>query len=391
VVVVAEDEHGDPGVAAYNPFVEEDEADSRFSLRSMAKVVPRSVRWFWDGYVPFGKITNFEGDPEHGKSLTTLDLAARTSAGRTFPDQTPCPPCAVLLICDEDDYEDTIVPRLIAAGADRDYIYALHPDRGADGEIVPFFMPDDLPVLERSIEQLKQITDREDVFVIIDPVTACLSEKINSGVDASVRRVLSPLAELARTSGAAIVLVRHLNKNSAEKNVQYRGGGSIGFFAAARAAVVFGKHPDDPSLVVMAQSKKNLGREMPSLAYRIIGWPEDERLPLIEWVGATDVKADRVLGGHDARTDSPERDQAKEILSSLLDAQGGQVATDEAIKECKKAGISDSTARRAAKALGLVSEGVRSKEDGKYDHWLWKRPISGGKIRIQAQVPDGPS
>ncbi len=343
--------------AIYNPFVEGEHTETKFSLRSMAEITPKAVRWFWDGYVPFGKITNFEGDPEHGKSLTTLDLAARTSAGRTFPDESPCPPCAVLLICDEDDYEDTIVPRLIAAGADRDYIYALHPDRGQDGEIVPFFMPDDLPVLERSIEQLQEFTGREDVLVIIDPVTACLSEKINSGVDASVRRVLSPLAELARNTGAAIVLVRHLNKNSAEKNVQYRGGGSIGFFAAARAAVVFGKHPDDPSLVVMAQSKKNLGREMPSLAYRIIGWPEDERLPLIEWVGATDVKADRVLGGHDARTDSPERDHAKEILNSLLDALDGEVAADVAFAECKKAGISPSTARRACKELGLVKSG----------------------------------
>lgn len=365
--------------------------ESRFSLRSMADVEPQDVRWFWPGRIPFGKITNFEGDPEHGKSLTTLDLAARTSSGRPFPDDATGAPCAVLLICDEDDYEDTIVPRLIAAGADRGHIFALHPDKDADGKMIPFFMPDDLPDLEKHINALKARTGRSDVVVIVDPVTAVLNERINSGVDASVRRALSPLAELARVTGAAIILVRHLNKNSQEKNVKYRGGGSIGFFGAARTVLLFGAHPDDPSMVVLAVSKNNLGPKAPSLAYRVESWDQNPAVPIIQWKGEVDLTADTVLNGRDGRTASPERDLAMKVIDELLDANDGSVRADVAIKECKKAGASEKTAQRAKADMGLVVGGVRSETgDGKYDHWTWSRPVAGTKVRIQAQVPDVP-
>jgi RecA-family ATPase len=241
----------------------------RFRLRRMADVETRRVEWLWRNRIPFGKITNVEGDPENGKSLLTLTLAALASNGKPFPDGDDCPPCGVLLICDEDDYEDTIVPRLVAAGADTDVIYSLHPVKDDEGNLIPFFMPDDLPDLERNINDVKEATGRDEVVVIIDPVSACLNERINSGVDASVRRALSPLAELARNTSAAVLLVRHLNKNSSERNVKYRGGGSIGFFAAARAVLVVGRDPRDNDLVVLAQGKKNLSMAMPSLGYRI--------------------------------------------------------------------------------------------------------------------------
>ena len=156
------------------------------------------------------------------------------------------------------------------------------------------------------------------MLVIVDPASAYLSEKINSNVDASVRRAMSPLAELARTTGAAFLLVRHFNKNSSEKNHRYRGGGSIAFFAAARASLLFGPHPDDPSLHVMAQAKKNLAIERPPLAYRIESWDHDPQLPVIRWEGRCDIDARTLVGGRDGRTESPDRDEAGRVLSRCL-------------------------------------------------------------------------
>lgn len=354
-----------------------------FGLQSMADVETRAVEWFWRGRIPFGKITNIEGDPENGKSLLTLTLAALASGDDgKFPDGQPCEPCAVLLICDEDDYEDTIVPRLLAAGADRENIFALHPEKDAEGVLIPFFMPDDLPALEHNIKQVQQLTGRDHVVVVIDPVTSCLSERINSGVDASVRRALSPLQELARSTGAALLLIRHLNKNSAEKNVKYRGGGSIGFFAAARAVLVVGRDPRDPELLVLGQGKKNLSRAMPSLGYRIASSDDDPEQPVIKWQGEVDLDVASLLNGLDGRKRSPERDQAKEILAVLLEANDWKVQHTDAIKQAKEIGISPSTVRRAAEETGLISENVR-REDGTFDHWLWRSPMQGRTITFR--------
>jgi predicted ATP-dependent serine protease len=58
-------------------------------------------------------------------------------------------------------------------------------------------------------------------LVIIDPMNAVLSTKVDAYRDQDIRVALAPLARVAQETGAAIVLVRHLTK----------GGGSNGLFA----------------------------------------------------------------------------------------------------------------------------------------------------------------
>ena len=94
---------------------------SRAVVVKLADVTPEPVRWLWPGRIPLGKLSILDGDPGLGKSLITLDLAARVSAGRPMPDGTLPDldgPAGVVLLTAEDDPADTIRPRLDAAGAD---------------------------------------------------------------------------------------------------------------------------------------------------------------------------------------------------------------------------------------------------------------------------------
>lgn len=65
------------------------------------------------------------GDGGLGKSLITLHLAARGSRGPCCCglDYSPPPPWETLLVSCEDDYEDTVLPRLLAANADPSKIF----------------------------------------------------------------------------------------------------------------------------------------------------------------------------------------------------------------------------------------------------------------------------
>ena len=87
-----------------------------------ADIVTKPVKWLWDRRIPKGKLTMFDGDPDVGKSVVTMDLAARVSSGRTFPDGATCEAGNVLIVNVEDAKDDTIVPRLKAHGADLDRI-----------------------------------------------------------------------------------------------------------------------------------------------------------------------------------------------------------------------------------------------------------------------------
>lgn len=93
---------------------------NRLSARRVSTVEREQLDWLWPGRIPLGKLTLLAGDPGLGKSLVTLDIAARVSTGRSWPD---CPLLAqpvgeVLLFNSEDGLEDTTAPRLDKARAD---------------------------------------------------------------------------------------------------------------------------------------------------------------------------------------------------------------------------------------------------------------------------------
>ena len=85
--------------------------------RMLSEVQPEQVEWQWKRRIAIGKITVVDGDPGLGKSTVTSDVAARQSAGRGWPDGSPCEAGGVVICSAEDGLADTIRPRLDAAGA----------------------------------------------------------------------------------------------------------------------------------------------------------------------------------------------------------------------------------------------------------------------------------
>jgi hypothetical protein len=92
---------------------------------SLASMAPTVIRWLWEGRIALGKTTLVTGGPDLGKSTLLLDIAARVSSGGRWPDGRRCRKRAVLIASAEDDFADTVVPRLKAAGADLGLCYEI--------------------------------------------------------------------------------------------------------------------------------------------------------------------------------------------------------------------------------------------------------------------------
>jgi hypothetical protein len=146
--------------------------------RLLSEVEPMKVHWLWRPWLPLGKVSILEGDPDVGKSLLTLTMAAIVSTGRAWPEtrvdgssvtQDESDAAGVVLVGVEDDEEDTIVPRLIAAGADRTRIATMRQPTDVSGKPKPFLIPDDIERLRRAIDEISAR------LVVIDPITAYLS------------------------------------------------------------------------------------------------------------------------------------------------------------------------------------------------------------------------
>src|SRR6266487_3394185 len=96
-------------------------------VRAISQLTSRPLNWLWPSRFALGKLAMLDGDPGLGKSLVTLDLCARLSTGRPFPDGQPGPAAGSALVLNgEDGDEDTIRPRLQTLGADLDRVFVLH-------------------------------------------------------------------------------------------------------------------------------------------------------------------------------------------------------------------------------------------------------------------------
>jgi putative DNA primase/helicase len=107
-------------------------ADS-ITMQCMAGVKPTPVQWLWRDRIAAGKLTMIAGQAGAGKSTAVLDLVARITRGADWPDGGTAPRGDVVILSAEDGVSDTLVPRLIAAGADRERVYVVRQVVRADG------------------------------------------------------------------------------------------------------------------------------------------------------------------------------------------------------------------------------------------------------------------
>jgi len=316
----------------------------------LSEVKPERVEWLWPRRIPKGKITVLDGDPDNGKSVLTTDLAARVTAGLDLPDGTPTEAAGTVIVSAEDGASDTIRPRFDAAGGDPTRACLL-------GDEEPFAIPDDIPRLERAVRQVGA------ALVVIDPIMAFLSGDVNSNRDQDVRRALTPLKQMAERTGAAVVLVRHLNK-SPGGNPLYRGGGSIGIIGAARSGMVVGPHPDSDELRVLAGQKNNLSLPPRSLAYRIK--TAHNGAARIVYRGFSEATAAQLLRVPEDEEEKSALSEAKEFL--LAELKPRPVSANAIKKSAREGDISERTLRRAKQILGVRSE---KESDGS---WTWSLP-----------------
>ncbi len=325
------------------------------SVRPISELISRPIAWLWLWRLALGKLAILEGDPGLGKSLLALDLCARLSTGRPFPDGTASPgPGNVIVLNAEDGAEDTIRPRLQALGADLARVYVAHHDEPADLAGVPGW----LHALDEDLAHSRAL------LVVIDPITAFFGAGVLSGSDQSARRALLPLARLAAKHHCAILLVRHLNKHGAGRSI-YRGGGSIGIVAACRSGWLAAPDPHAAGRCVLAQVKNNLAPPQPSLAYEVTA--QEGAPPVLSWLGPCEWAADDLLAKRPSAPPPSPRDRAREFLEDVLE-QGPRTSREiwEASREHE---LSERTLNRAKRELEVRS--VRVTIEGQpRSYWL---------------------
>ena len=337
-------------------------------LTVRAEEVPaESVRWLWPGRIALGKLTLIVGDPDQGKSVLTVDLAARVTRGAPWPvSGEACPRGEVLLVSDEDNTADTVRPRLDAAGADVNAVHILRTVTPQGQGARRLDLQQDLEGLANFLAAHPNVR-----LVCLDPLTAYLGES-DSHRNAAMRALLQPLGELAAQAGVAIVAVLHLNKSGHRASSLYRVSGSLAFVAIARASFLVTKDPAHPERRLLLPSKNNLGQQTQGLAYRIT--PAPNGAPRITWEPEpVTITADQALAGITPEDPHPELTESAAWLRELL-AETSLPAT-EVKKAATQAGLPWRTVQRAKKPAGITSQRSGFGPQATYTWHLHPQPL----------------
>jgi hypothetical protein len=306
-----------------------------------------------------------------GKGQIAAFIAAAVTAAIALPcDEGSAPQGHVIWFNAEDGERDTILPRLIAAGADPKRVHFVNSAR-IGGKNKTFSLATDLRLLRKAIEKIGNV-----VLVIIDPVSAYVGVgKVDGRSATDVRGVLTPLKDIAEELHFAAIGIAHFNKKDDVKSALLRVSDSIAWVAAARHVYAVIDDPEDKNSRLFVKAKNNLAPDKKALRYgmgvRTVGRDAklgvDINAPFIVWhpqhVEITANEAMAAAGGHTAKR------EAKEFLLERLEA--GPAKADDIIEEAKQDGIAKRTLDRAKKELGIKSRKTPSGFDG---DWFWELP-----------------
>jgi putative DNA primase/helicase len=235
-------------------------------LQRGSEMSTQPVDWAWEGLVPMGKLTLITGDPGVGKSLVALHVAAmvtrgvRVSAdfGWIGSDSIPAGekgsvPLGVIVFPAANRPEDTVLPRLIALGADpsmvffvkREYVKEVYDDETDDEKSVVrrFRLSQDMDDLQECLEYLND--QGIDVGLIaIDSI----DHYIGSDEKKSERiKVVAEFEDMAARSWASVLVTSHTSMKAGSR------GGTVVYQELMNTA---------PSVLMVAKDLENDDRRL---------------------------------------------------------------------------------------------------------------------------------
>lgn len=318
-----------------------------------------------DGRLACGMVSIAAGREGSGKSSFGIWLAAKITRG-LLPGAYYGQPRRVFYLATEDSWQHTLVPRLIAAGADLAMVARIKVVE-RETSSATLCLPEDVGLLTEAI------TDHEVALVVVDPLMSMIGGSLDANASKDVRRALEPLAEMAFNTGVAVVAIAHFNKATGLDALS-RITGSGAFKDVARAVVVFA---DDGDERVFTQPKNSVGRnDLPSLTYRIgqavVETPKGKTSAgVFSFTGWADRSVDEVLADTRKRThQSPAMKFIIEFIAEHAD-DSGEVELVDVVEAGKRAGFSRKQLTNARSRCTEPTINTRSEGFGKDKRTYW--------------------
>jgi len=350
-------------------------AASEVAMLRGCDIKPEAINWIWPGWLAAGKLHILGGAPSTGKTTIAMSLAAIVTKGGNWPDGYRSPQGNIVVWSGEDDPCDTLVPRLILAGADLNHVYFVGDVTDSSGKR-SFDPARDMKPLADKLAEIGNVR-----LLIVDPIVSAIAG--DSHKNAEVRRGLQPLVDLAGLMRCALVGITHFSKGTGGRDPVERITGSLAFGALARVVLVAARHQEEDeggnTKHVLLRAKSNIGADDGGFEYDIEQGALDDHpgvvSSFVQWGAPVEGAARELLATADATGDDGDggmRGDAERFLSDLL--ADGPLPSKVVRADADGAGYSWATIRRAQKALGVEAVKMGGEFGGKGAQWMWRLP-----------------
>jgi RecA-family ATPase len=320
-------------------------ADPGVELLRASDITPEPIQWVWPNYLARGKLHVMAGAPSTGKTALATAMAANVSARTPFPDGNIVEiPGDVVIWSGEDGIEDTLVPRLIAAGADLKRIHLVNGIVDGDGRRRAFDPSRDLPRLADALARCDNVS-----LVVIDSLVSVTTR--DSHKNAETRKDLAPVQELAISCHAPVLGIMHFSKGTQGRDPLERVNGSLAFGALPRLVFCTVKREDGKRIFIRAKS--NIGPEGDGFLYSCDAFtlPGNITTMHTRWLEPVVGTPRELLDRAEALEVSERKNQARDFLHDKLSC--GPLPKDEVEACATNVGIAPRTLQRAAKQIGV--------------------------------------
>jgi hypothetical protein len=242
-------------------------SDADLGLVPADTIDPEPIVWEWPNRLARGKLNLVAGEGGDGKSQIAIAVVAAKTTGGIYPDGSgPAEVGTCCILAAEDGARDTIIPRLIAAGADRSRVLintAKVTVKQNERTLIS-------PVSFQDLAYWKVVLTRHKIRILIaDPLPAYLGKGVNDHRNNEVRAVLEPFVDLLDELGVAFMAITHLGKSTDHKSPLHKILGSVAYYNLARTVHCTYRDDDDPERRYFCLVKSNIMPPQASLAFRI--------------------------------------------------------------------------------------------------------------------------
>ncbi|OSC30695.1 hypothetical protein B8W69_06570 [Mycobacterium vulneris] len=313
----------------------------------------KPVEWLARQRIPRSAVSLLVGEEGIGKSLFWIWIVAAITTGAALPafgiEQGQ--PQPVVLAVTEDDWQDTVRPRLEVAGANLDMVRLICIDD--DGSGAPVFPRDGQLIID---------ADPAPVLVVIDPWLDTVSPDLKVRNTQDARLALHPFKEIATKTKAAILLVTHTNRlDSSNPRDLY--GVSATLRQKARMSL-FCIENDEGNLVVGPEKANMTQLVNATILTKQSVWHFQDRfedegsVPRLQYIG----QSDKTIRQHVAEMSTLKRAGDDETVSAQVWLAGflrdGPQWSNTVVEAAKERGISKDRVDRAKLKIHAISKRV---------------------------------